>query len=66
MREFLFFYYRHNARRSVRRCVYVLLADKQTFREKGRGQCEKKCADTGKALGGVVTIQQIIRFRGVS
>lgn len=22
--------------------VYVLLADKQTFREKGRGQCEKE------------------------
>ena len=33
---------RHNARRSVRHCVYVLLADKQTFREKGRGQCEKE------------------------
>ena len=29
-------------RRSVRCCVYVLLADKQTFREKGRGQCEKE------------------------
>ena len=31
-----------HARRSVRRCVYVLLADKQTFREKGSGQCEKE------------------------
>ena len=34
-----------------RSCVYVLLADKQTFREKGRGQCEKEMCRYGKSSG---------------
>ena len=31
--------------------MYVLLADKQTFREKGRGQCEKEMCRYGKSSG---------------
>lgn len=46
-------------------CMCCLQINRLSER-KEEDNAKKKCADTGKALGGVVTIQQIIRFRGVS